>query len=73
MEKTNPGKYGKSKKLIDSGFFHINLYSKIIVDKANSAEILLTVQEKICLALKEETKEFLKFKAHWRQNCSPPV
>ena len=53
MEKTNPGKYGKSKKLIDSGlFFHINLYSKIPVDKANSAEILLTVQETFCLALK---------------------
>ena len=43
MEKTNPGKYGKSKKLIDSGFFHINSYSKIIIDKANYAEILLTV------------------------------
>ena len=56
--KTNPGKYGKSKKLIDSGFFHINLYSKIIIDKANSAEILLTVQETFCLALKEKIKNF---------------
>ena len=51
MGKTNPGKYGKSKKLIDSGFFHINSYSKIIIDKANYAEILLTVQESFCLAL----------------------